>query len=63
MLVGKKALEHMMTLIRERNHLESLLEPTDTGHISTAIRVIDGRINELKEQIGDMIDGSSKRSK
>jgi hypothetical protein len=46
----------MMHLIRERDHLKTLLEPQDTGHISTAISVLDRRINEIKEQIGKSLE-------
>ena len=53
---GRLLLEHMMHLIRERDHLKTLLQPHDTGHISTAISVIDNRIVEIKEQIGERLD-------
>ncbi len=53
---GRQLLEHMMHLIRERDHLKTLLEPQDTGHISTAISVLDRRINEIKEQIGKSLE-------
>ena len=55
-MYGRQLLEHMMVLIRERQHLETLLQPHDTGHISTAISVLDKRINEIKEQIGKRLD-------
>ena len=53
---GRQLLEHMMHLIRERDHLKTLLQPHDTGHISTAISVIDNRVSEIKEQIGERLD-------
>ena len=53
---GRQLLEHMMHLIRERDHLKTLLQPHDTGHISTAISVLDNRISEIKEQIGMRLD-------
>lgn len=53
---GRQLLEHMMHLIRERDHLKTLLQPHDTGHISTAISVLDHRIIEIKEQIGERLE-------
>ena len=53
---GRQLLEHMMHLIRERDHLKTLLQDHDTGHISTAISVLDHRINEIKEQIGESLE-------
>mgnify|MGYP007096793095 CR=1 FL=1 len=53
---GRQLLEHMMHLIRERDHLKTLLQPQDTGHINTAISVLDKRIIEIKGQIGDRLD-------
>ena len=55
-MYGRQLLEHMMVLIREKQHLETLIQPQDTGHISTAISVIDKRINEIKEQIGNRLE-------
>lgn len=40
-----------MILIEERSRLEKLLQPSDTGHIHTAISVLDERIVELKESV------------
>lgn len=55
-MYGRQLLEHMMHLIRERDHLKTLLQPHDTGHISTAISVLDKRIIEIKDQIGERLD-------
>ena len=55
-MYGRQLLEHMMHLIRERDHLKTLLQPQDTGHISTAISVLDKRIIEIKDQIGERIE-------
>ena len=63
-MYGRQLLEHMMHLIRERDHLKTLLQPHDngrcippyTGHISTAISVLDKRIIEIKEQIGERLE-------
>ena len=39
--------QHILALIEEVRQLESRMQPTDTGHIATAINVLMGRIEEL----------------
>jgi hypothetical protein len=39
--------EHILALIEEVRQLEARMQPTDTGHIATAINVLMGRIEEL----------------
>jgi hypothetical protein len=39
--------EHMRALEREVAHLRTLLRPHDTGHIHTAIGVLESRIEQL----------------
>ena len=40
---------HMFSLISERDHLKTLLQPEDTGHIHTTIDMLEDRIEELGE--------------
>jgi hypothetical protein len=42
--------EHMLALERELVYLRTLLEPTDTGHIRTAIAVLEQRVQQLMER-------------
>ena len=42
---------HLKFLKKEKTILETLLRPEDTGHIRTAISVIDFRISEIRVQI------------
>jgi hypothetical protein len=42
-------LEHIAHLEREIRVLESRLQPSDTGHIHTAISVLRERVCELRE--------------
>ena len=55
-LHGKQLLEHMIMLMREIEHAKAQLQPHDTGHINTAISWMQGRVNELKTQIGERLD-------
>ena len=41
-------LTHMEHLVREVETLRARLQPHDTGHIHTAINVMENRISELK---------------
>jgi hypothetical protein len=54
---------HMQALEREVAHLQTLLQPSDTGHIHTAIGVLMNRIHEIAntldlESSGQYIDVS-----
>ena len=40
-------IEHMQALEREVAHLQTLLQPLDTGHIRTTISVLLNRIHEI----------------
>lgn len=46
-LTQDEAVIHMQVLRREVDILKSRLEPTDTGHIRTAISVLEDRLNEV----------------
>jgi hypothetical protein len=43
--------EHLQALRREIDYLVSLLQPEDTGHIRTAISVLEWHVNELEQQL------------
>lgn len=43
---------HMQALEREVAHLQTLLQPHDTGHINTAIGVLENRIHEIGNKLG-----------
>ena len=54
---------HMQALEREVAHLQTLLRPSDTGHLHTAIGVLMNRIHEIAntldlESSGQYIDVS-----
>ena len=54
---------HMQALEREVAHLQTLLQPSDTGHLHTAIGVLMNRIYEIAntldlESSGQYIDVS-----
>ena len=42
----------MEHLVREVENLRTRIQPHDTGHIHTAISVMENRISELREAIG-----------
>ena len=45
-LTQDEAVIHMQVLRREIDILRSRLQPTDTGHLHTTIRVLEDRLNE-----------------
>jgi hypothetical protein len=50
-LTQDEAIIHMQVLKREIDILKSRVKPHDTGHIQTAIRVLQGRLNECMMSI------------
>ena len=44
-------LSHMEHLVREVEHLRTLVKDTDTGHIYTTIAMLEFRIKQLREQL------------
>lgn len=42
--------DHMLALEREIDYLKAQLRPTDTGHIRTAIAVLEQRVQQLMER-------------
>jgi hypothetical protein len=47
----EELLAHLKFLKKEKTILETLFRPEDTGHIRTAVSVIDFRIATIREQI------------
>ena len=47
----KKRMDHMFALMEEVRVLVGRLEPHDTGHIHTAIGVLNDRVEELKREL------------
>ena len=45
-LTQDEAIIHMQVLRREIDILRNRLQPEDTGHLHTAIRVLEERLNE-----------------
>ena len=45
----KELLDHMLALVSEVQHLYTMLEPHDTGHIHTTIGMLNSRIDDIKE--------------
>ena len=43
---------HISVLMDEIDHLDSMLQPHDTGHIHTAISVLQSRVNSLLKELG-----------
>jgi hypothetical protein len=48
---------HMQALEREVAHLRTLLQPHDTGHIHTAIAVLENRIHEIGNTLDIELSG------
>ena len=47
---------HMQALEREVAHLQTLLQPSDTGHIRTTISVLLNRIHEIANTLDLELD-------
>ena len=52
MMIVKKA-QHLLCLVHEIEILKERLQPHDTGHISTAISVLQQRVIEMQKEIDD----------
>jgi len=52
----KELMNHMFALISEVQHLNTLLEPHDTGNIHDAIGVLNKRIDEMKDCLSVVCD-------
>ena len=51
-----KELNHLVHLKDEINHLKSLLQPHDTGHIHTTIGVLEERVEEITMKLAKELD-------
>ncbi len=49
-------LNHLVHLKDEINYLKSLLRPEDTGHIHTTINVLEGRVQEITQELSRELD-------
>ena len=47
----KDKMDHMMFLIQEIGVLKSRFQPSDTGHIRGAVRVLQERVQEIRQEI------------
>ena len=47
----KEHINHMFALMEEVKILISRLRPEDTGHLHTAIGVLNNRVDEIRDQI------------
>ena len=48
----KELVDHMFSLLKEIEFLSSRVEPEDCGHLHTTVRVLEHRVEELREQVG-----------
>ena len=46
-----KEVDRLVFLMEEISILKSRLQPEDTGHIHTTISVLQGRVEEIKEEL------------
>ena len=47
----KEKMDYMMFLIQEIGVLKSRFQPHDTGHIRGAVRVLQERVQEIRQEI------------
>ena len=47
----KEKMDHMMSLIQEIGVLKLRFQPHDTGHLHTAVNVLQHRVQEIREEI------------
>ena len=45
----KELLDHMLALVSEVQHLYTMFQPHDTGHIHTTIGMLSSRIDDIKD--------------
>ena len=45
-------MSHMEHMVREVEHLRTMIKEHDTGHIHTAISVMENRISEMRDNLG-----------
>jgi len=47
----KEKMDHMMSLIQEIGVLKLRFKPSDTGHLRGAVRVLQDRVQEIRQEI------------
>ena len=47
----KEKMDYMMFLIQEIGVLKSRIKPQATGHLHTAVNVLQGRVQEIRQEI------------
>jgi len=47
----KKLMDHMMILMEEIVIISERFMPHDTGHLHTAVNVLQSRVDELREEL------------
>jgi|TARA_R110002020_G_scaffold315900_1_gene530961 hypothetical protein len=52
----KELMNHMFSLISEVQHLKTMLEPHDTGHIHTTIGMLKERIKNIRDCLSVVCD-------
>jgi len=44
-------MDHMFSLLKEIDIIKQRFQPHDTGHLRGAVRVLEGRVQELKKEL------------
>ena len=44
-------MDHMFALLKEIDIIKDRIEPTDCGHLNTTVRVLDHRVQELRQEL------------
>ena len=44
-------MDHMFALLKEIDIIKQRFEPTDTGHLRGAVRVLEHRVDELRQEL------------
>ena len=44
-------MDHMFALLKEIDIIKQRFEPTDTGHLRGAVRVLENRVQEIRQEI------------
>ena len=49
----KQKMDHMFALIKEIEVIKLRIEPTNCGHLNTTVRVLDDRVQELRQELSE----------
>ena len=44
-------MDHMFALLKEIDIIKQRFEPADTGHLRGAVRVLESRVDELRQEL------------